>query len=171
METSALVATIDLFIKRDQELAKTIFEHRITENCLSIFNSNGTIRKCQKSKILQEMHLKSVYYSKYFAIVDMGLLWRLSAPSSADREKGNGTVYTWKDHGDKVFEIILTRHPSASVIIAVNDYYGNDIIDVKDGEGQKSSAAFVGGQTKNVFPAKERHFLGIKEFNSFSRIH
>ena len=48
MESSASVATIDLFIKSDQELAKTIFEHKITGNCLSIFNSNGTIRKCQK---------------------------------------------------------------------------------------------------------------------------
>ena len=113
------------------------------------------------------MHLKSVYYSKCIAIVDTRLLWRLPAPSSADREKCDGTVYTWKDYGDNVFEIMLTRHPSASIIIAVNDYFGNDVINVKDGERQKRSATFVGGQTKNVFPAKERHFPGIKEFNSF----
>ena len=71
METSALLATIDLFIKTDQELAKTIFEHRITGNCLSIFSSNGTTRKCQKSKALQKIHWKCVDYSKYIAIVDM----------------------------------------------------------------------------------------------------
>ena len=53
------------------------------------------------------MHLKSVYYSKYIAVVDMALLWRLSTPSSAEREKDGGTVYTWIDYGDKVFEIIL----------------------------------------------------------------
>ena len=94
METSALVATIGLFIKTDQELANAIFEHRIAGNCLYIFKSNRTIRKCQKSKILQEMHLKSVDYSKYIAIIDMGLLWRLSTPSSAEREKGDETVYT-----------------------------------------------------------------------------
>ena len=91
----------------------------------------------------------------------------MSAPSSADREKRDGIVYTWKDYGDKVFEITLTRHPSASMIIAVNDYYENDVINVKDGDCQKCSADYVGGQTKNVFPEKERHFLGIKEFNSF----
>ena len=101
----------------------------------------------------------------------MGLLWQLSAASSADREKGDGTVYTWKDYGDRILEIILTKHPSASMIIAVNDYDGNVVIKVKYGERQKRSAAFVGGQTKNVFPAKERHFPGIKEFNSFFRIH
>ena len=53
------------------------------------------------------MHLKCVYYSKYIAIADMGLLWRLSTSSSADREKGDGAVYIWKDYGDKVFETIL----------------------------------------------------------------
>ena len=36
----------------------------------------------------------------------MGLLWRLSTSSSADRERGDGTVYTWKDYGGKVFETI-----------------------------------------------------------------
>ena len=89
------------------------------------------------------------------------------APTSADREKGDGTVYTWKYYGDKVFEITLRSHRSAFIIIAVNDYCGNDVINVKDGERQKRSASIVGGQTKNVVPAKERHFPGIKEFNSF----
>ena len=69
------------------------------------------------------MNLKGIDYSKYIEIVDMGLLWRLPTPSSADREKGDGTVYTWKDYRDKVFEILLRRHPSASMTIAVNDYY------------------------------------------------
>ena len=112
------------------------------------------------------MHLKSVFYSKYIATVDIGLLWRLSAPSLADREKGDGQ----STHGKtmrKVSEIILTRHPSVSMIIAVNDYYGNDVINIKVDECQKRSAAYVGGQTKNVFPAKERHFPHIKEFKSF----
>ena len=44
-ETSALVATPDLFIKTDEELAETIFEHRITRNWLSIFHANRTIKK------------------------------------------------------------------------------------------------------------------------------
>ena len=96
----------------------------------------------------------------------MSLLWRLSAPSSAEIEK-DGAAYTWKDYGDKVFEIILARHPSPSMIIAVNDYYGNDVINVKERKRQKRSAVYVGGQTNNVYPARERHFLSIKEFSSF----
>ena len=74
--------------------------------------------------MLQKMYWKSVYYSKYVAILDMGLLWGLSAPSSTDKEKCDRAVYTWKDYGDNVFKIILKRHPSASMIIAINDYYG-----------------------------------------------
>ena len=167
METSALLATIDLFIKTDQELAKTIFEHRITGNCLSIFSSNGTTRKCPKSKELQKIHWKCVDYSKYIAIVDMGLLWRLSAPFSPDREKGDGAVYTKKDYRDKVFESIFRKHHSASMIIVAIDHYGNDAINVKGGEGQMHSAVYVGGWTKKLFPAKDRHFPGIQEFNNF----
>ena len=76
----------------------------------------------------------------------------------ANREKGDGTVYKWKDYGDNVFEIILTRYPSASLVIVVNDYHENDVINVKDGELQKRSADFVGGQTKNVFLQKKYIF-------------
>ena len=68
----------------------------------------------------------------------MGLLWQLSTPFSAEREKCDGTVYTWKD-GDKVFETIHRMHPSASMITAVNYYYGNDVINVKGRDCQKRS--------------------------------
>ena len=114
-------------------------------------NSNGTITtKCKKNKILQEMHLKKADYVKYIAIVDMGLLWR---------KRWWGSLHVERLWGQ--------RHPSASKITAVNEYYGDDVINVKGGEFQKRSAAYVSGQTKNVFLAKERHFSGIKEFSSF----
>ena len=35
------------------------------------------------------------------------------------------------------------------MIIAVNDYYGNDVINAKGGERQRHSAAYAGGQMKN----------------------
>ena len=43
----------------------------------------------------------------------------------------------------------------------------NNVVNGKGRERQKHPVADAGGQTKNVFPAKERHFPGIKEFNSF----
>ena len=78
-----------------------------------------------------------------------------------------GQCHIWKDYTDKFLETILRRYPSTSMIIAVNDYYGNDVINRKRREQPKHSAADVGGRTKNVYPAKERHFPGRKEFNSF----
>ena len=88
---------------------------------------------CQKYKILQEMHLKSVDYFKYISVIDIGLLWWLPTPSSADREKGDGTVYTWKDYADKAFEAILRTHSSISMIIDVNGFYGKGVINVEGG--------------------------------------
>ena len=87
----------------------------------------------------------------------MGLLWRLSPPSSADREKTDRAACTWKDFADKRFEIILTRHLSASMIIAVNDCYGNNAVDIRDGEHQKQFDAYVCGQTRNAIPAFSCH--------------
>ena len=140
--------------------------HRITGNCLSILYSNVTIKKCQKSKILQEMHLKSLDYSKYIAIAVMELLSRLSTLTSAIRGKDDGSVSTWKDYGNKVFETILRRHPSASMIMDGNNYYGNDLVNVKGGERQKTLYCLCRWSNEKC-TAKERHFPGIKEFNSF----
>ena len=92
----------------------------------------------------------------------------MSTLSSADREKSDGIVYTWKNDGDKVFETILRRHPSASMIIAVNDYYGNDAINVKGGERQRHSAAYAGGQMKKFFPCKGKTFSRYKRIQQFS---
>ena len=44
------------------------------------------------------------------------------------------------------------------MIIAVNDYYKNYVVNVKGGVCQKCSAVYVGDQTKNVFPLQEIHF-------------
>ena len=74
MEAKALVATLDLLTKDAPELLRKMFEYRITENCLSIFNSNGTLRKCQKSKIVHEMTPKSVFLSQYISIIDMEIV-------------------------------------------------------------------------------------------------
>ena len=48
------------------------------------------------------------------------------------------------------------------MIIAANDYYENGAINLKGGECQKRSAAYVSGQTKNVFPAKKMNFTGTR---------
>ena len=162
MEIKALVATLDLVTKTDPELLRKVFDYRITENCLSIFNSNGSIRKCQKSKLIQAMELNPVSIRNYISIVDMGLIWRLATPSIADKDKNDGTCYSWKDYADKVFNLILSRHPNATTIIGVNDYYGSDVLNTKEGEHKNCCKAFAGGYAKNIFPSKDQKFPSKK---------
>ena len=52
-------------------------------------------------------------------------------------KKGMGQSTHGKNYGSKIFETILRRYHSASMIITVNDYHGNDVINVKGGERQK----------------------------------
>ena len=165
MEAKAVISMLELVA--DNEVLKKAFDYRITEHCLSIFNGNGTIRKCQKSKIVEMMKLVNIVMNDYIAIVDMGLLWRVATPTAEDRDKGDGTFFTWKDYADKVFNIITCRHKGASTIIAVNDYYGNDVINTKDGEHQNRSRQLQSGQTKNMYPTSTKRFPAKKEFEIF----
>ena len=111
------------------------------------------------------MRLSCVYCSKYISIVNMGLLWRLSTPSSVNKIRGDGTVVKWKNYVCKVFDTIVRRHPSAFMNTTVNDFFGNDVINVEDRDRQKRSATHVGGQMKISFPTKERRFPGTKKFS------
>jgi len=69
-----------------------VLKHRVTSECLSIFNVNGTFCKAQKSKLQQKLTMNVIPEPKvYTSIIDMGLIWRLITPSIEDREKGDGT--------------------------------------------------------------------------------
>ena len=55
------------------------------------------------------------------AIVDMGMMWRLTAPSAEDRYKGEETEFTWADYAEKMFNTIVKWHQAADMIFLVND--------------------------------------------------
>ena len=63
----------------------------------------------------------------YIALVHMGFLWRQASPSAEDCEKPDGTTFTWGDHTNKLFSIILVRHPHTIRIVFVNDPYDVEI--------------------------------------------
>ena len=64
-----------------------VMEYRVTEECLPIFNINGTLRKGQKSKFIQKFDFTDLEpLESYIALGDMGFIWRLSTPSAEDRE-------------------------------------------------------------------------------------
>ena len=79
----------------DKFTLSQVMEYRVTDECLPIFNINGTMKKVQKSKLIDKLNLQPIanVQEGYIAIVDMGFLWRLATPSVEDREKSDGTTF------------------------------------------------------------------------------
>ena len=134
MECTALKALIDLVEVNQLVNLPELLEHRVVEECVSLFNSNGTYRKTQKSKLVQKFSLQSVDLQEpYVALIDMGMIWRMATPTAEDRQTQDGTPYKWSDYVHKVSSIILARHGNAHRIVCVNDPY-NTAYSTKDDE-------------------------------------
>ena len=92
----------------------------MTDECLSIFNVNGVLVKNQKSKLLEMLNFKETIIlptnEDITALVDMGFVWRLATPTSEDREKNDGTNFSWGDYAKKMLSMIVQRHPVATTV-------------------------------------------------------
>ena len=163
IETGLAIKLVDLCVKEDLP----IFESRITEECLSIYNVNGTIRKIQKSKLKDLLTFNEINPLHYVTIVDAGYFWRLSTPKSEEYQKNDGSLYTWRDYAVKMFKLTLSRHPNAKSFIWVNDYYGSDVVNIKDSETSTRKQQFSGGESPNVFPAEDKELPSIRLFKEF----
>ena len=166
MEKSGLAALLDLaegsgIIQLDEAL-----EGRVTEECLSMYNVDGSMRKTSKSLLLQLFQLNPVLEKPhdFISIVDMGLIWRLATPNSEDREtrKRDGSEYRWNDYLDKILSIIISRHTNARKIILVNDRYDLPF-SIKDDEHDRRASKH--GHIPAVYPKPEDNFPGAAEFN------
>ena len=153
MENKAIAEVISLVEKCDVKLNLVqIMEHRIPEECLSLFNTYGTMVKMQKSKLVEKLNLIPFQtVDSYIALIDMGFICRLATPSPEDREKDDETHFTWLDYANKLFSLVMARHPKSSEIIYVNDPYDLEI-SVKDNEHEQRTggAAYTGG-ARNTF--------------------
>jgi hypothetical protein len=167
METKAIVSLIELARKENPQLFHDIWNYRITDHSLSVFNTNGTIRKCNKSKLVDMLKFVEINPDSYVAVCDMGLMWRLATPNTDDRNKGDGTVFSWHDYALKMYEIMKNRHTKAETLIMVNDYYGDDVVNVKDGEHSRRANKYFGGESPNVFPVSAGKLPGSSDFNAF----
>jgi len=95
-----------------------VMENRVTDECLAIFNVNGTMRKGQKSKLTEKLKFVELpIHDPYIALIDMGYLWRLATPSSEDRDPQNETVFTWGNYADKIFSMVRARHAGAHTVV------------------------------------------------------
>ena len=103
-----------------------ILENRVANECLAVFNTNGTMFKTQKSKLLQSFvfaSLDSADLQNFTAVVDMGFFWRLCMSNTEDREKGDETKYTWADYANKIFFTIMNLHLNAKTVLFVNNSF------------------------------------------------
>lgn len=164
MERDAMSSVLGLVDGSGTCKLEDVLEHRVTSECLSIFNANGTFRKSQKSKLLQKLAMKDVTPQPvvYTSLIDMGLIWRLTAPNIEDREKGDGTKYTWGDYAQKMMNCVLKRHSHAERIICVNDSYDQDY-NIKDSERILRQKQLP---IRNVFMKAEDKFPSSKDFHA-----
>ena len=117
MESKALASVINLVGNSGIHLEE-VFKFQITQECLSIFNVNGTFRKVQKSKLVQCLNLDNVNWpNSYIALIDMGMVLRQAIPSSDDRAKLDGSPYTWGDYANRCVNKVLERHRFAKKIV------------------------------------------------------
>ena len=123
------------------------------------------MRKAVKAKLVYcfLMDEANLDYVAYTSIIDMGHLWRLAAPTTSDREKKD--KFTWGDYAEKIFNMIVHRHPHAKAYRLINDLYDVEL-SIKDAEHQKRNLLFIGG-TKNVYPSRNDPVPPLRKFNAF----
>ena len=142
---------------------ESALERRVTQECLSLYNVDGSMRKTVKSKLLELFKLDPEIEKPrdHISLVDMGLIWRLATPTPEDRETGkrDGSEYHWGDYLDKICAMIFSN---AYLIILVNDIYDLPF-SIKDDEHDRCAAIHPKGP--NVFPKPEDRFPGAAEFN------
>ena len=118
MKNRAMVKILSLPAGSKVDL-EDLMGYRLTELCFPIFNINGQMRKVIKAKLINcflvdETKLHDI---AYISIVDMGYLWRLTAPTASDREK---KVYLgWLCRED--LNMIVQRHPQSKEYHLIND--------------------------------------------------
>ena len=161
MQSKAFASIIKLVEESDGIKMEDVLGHRVSDECLSIFNANGSMRKNQKSKLQEKLTMTNIPEpNAYTSIIDMGLIWRLTTPTAEDREKADGTKFTWGDYAEKLVSFVLRRHKNAERIILVNDSYDQSY-SIKDSERllrQKSQSV------RNVFMKSEDKFPSSRDF-------
>ena len=166
MERQGLTALVDLAEKTGVLTLERAFEEIGTEECLSMYNVDGSMRKTAKSKMLEQFNLDLITeeLEDHISLVDMGMIWHLTTPTPEDREarKQDGSDYTWLDYLKKICGMILSRHADASLIILVNDRYDLPF-SIKDDERDRRAAKW--SNIPNIIPKPEDLFPRAAEFN------
>ncbi|KAG1672408.1 RNA-directed DNA polymerase from mobile element jockey [Nymphon striatum] len=125
MESAGLAAVIELAEGTGALTLEEIMENRVTEECLSIFNVDGSLRHTAKSKLFEHLNLQPTADKPaiYSSLIDMSMLFRLATPADREKKKQDGSDYKWQDYIDKICFMVHSRHPDAEQTYAINDPY------------------------------------------------
>ncbi|KAG7168744.1 hypothetical protein Hamer_G023834 [Homarus americanus] len=145
METKAMASVLGQIEVSCSFKLEQVLHNRVTEENLSIFNTNGTMRKMKKIKLREKLIITPIQEPDTY---------------TEDLEKGDGTKYTWGDYRKKVVLTVITRHKNAERIICVNDPYGQrwTIEDSKRMLPQKSASS------SNIYMKSEDKIPAIIDF-------
>ena len=132
MEKQGLNALVDLAERTGVLTLESALEGRVTEECLSMYNIDGSMWKIMKSKLLEQFNIDPVIEELEYhtSRIDMGVIWHLATPTHDDCEarKWDGSdfrlqVYRCINHLKNICGFILSRFADANPIILVNDRY------------------------------------------------
>ncbi|KAK1898274.1 Regulator of telomere elongation helicase 1 [Dissostichus eleginoides] len=103
MGRSGLAALVDLAEGSGLIQLESALEGRVTEECLSLYNVDGSMRKIVKSKLLELFNLDPVIDDPrdHCSLVDMGLIWQLAAPHLKTVRPGSATAQSTSGPEDK----------------------------------------------------------------------
>ena len=121
---------------------QSALERRVTEECLSLYNVDGSMRMTAKIKLLELFNLDPVAENPLnLSLVDRRLIWRLAilTPKYREAKKWACSEYNWSDYLDKLCAIILSHHADAYLVTLVNDKYDIPFIK-KDDERDRREA-------------------------------
>ena len=104
IKRTALKAVIDLVEVSQLVDLSGLLEHRVVEESVALFNSNGTYRKTQKSQLIQKLSLQPVDMQELnIALFDMGMICRTGCDSNVSfYGKGKKSVYNDSSHGAEI---------------------------------------------------------------------
>ncbi|KAG1648975.1 hypothetical protein GQR58_029417 [Nymphon striatum] len=168
MESAGLAAVIELAEGTGALTLEEIMENRVTEECLSIFNVDGSLRHTAKSKLFEHLNLQPTADKPaiYSSLIDMSMLFRLATPADREKKKQDGSDYKWQDYIDKICFMVHSLHPDAEQTYAINDPYPKpNEYSIKDDERDRRAASHP--NAGNKFPTRDEKFPGPKEFSSF----
>ena len=147
---------------------ESVLGGRVPEECLCMYNVDGSMWKIVKSKLFEQFHLDPVTeeLEDYISRIDMGMIWHLATPTHDDceaRKRGGseyrmdqstGALTTWKWYVASSIHDLPTQFPSPLPMTDTTS------LSIKDDDHDWRAAKWW-----HIIPKPEGLFPDAAEFN------